>query len=107
MTSEAFGTGDITNLEFQFNFYLEKIGADPKNMSAIQYSETKRAFYGAILQFLILLNGDLTKLSEKDFVDTCDRMFESAHAFWKKEAQNEQIEIAVKTTFPISKGGIA
>jgi len=80
---------DQFNLEYQWSLYLQRTGQNEKTMSRIQFGETKRAFYGAISQFLLILRDDISKLKdEEQAVNALENMLTQAHEFWLKETKS-------------------
>lgn len=78
------------DLEKQFEFYLQKVNLDPKNMSEIQLQETKRAFYAGIAQMwkMFIAIGELKE-------QNCDAIFndidDQLAIFWCDETINTEI----------------
>lgn len=50
---------DELNINYQFKKYLELVRLNKTNMSATQYTEMKRVFFGAFGQALIVLRDEL------------------------------------------------
>jgi hypothetical protein len=55
-------------------------------MHNVQKVETKRAFYGACGQILVLLREDIADLDEDKAIHTLEDMFSQVNSFWIKEA---------------------
>ena len=72
------------NLDAQFAFYLKKVNLDPKAISQTQLVETKRAFFGACGQMLMLM-GNLGTMSENDAYDTTHDLLEQVGKFWERQ----------------------
>lgn len=72
----------IFNLDHQFDLYLERTKQDKNKMPSIQLQETKRAFYGACGQMLVLLRDDITALPDEQAMDTLDDMMNQVGSFW-------------------------
>lgn len=76
---------DQFSLEHQFRLYLYHAGLIGKEMSVIQYQETKRAFFGACGQMLILMRDGITELNDDDGVDVLQNLIEQVSDFWQNE----------------------
>ncbi len=78
------------NIEHQFMLYLERVGLNIKTMHPIQLQETRRAFYGAAGQMLILLRDDLSELPEEEAISKLDSMIIQVEAFWMNQIKPNQ-----------------
>lgn len=74
------------NLEHQWKLYLQRSGLDEGKMPADQIRETKRAFYGACGQMLVLLRDDAAALPEDEAISMMQNMLDQVGNFWLKEA---------------------
>lgn len=74
------------DLETQFQNYLDKMGLKVTEMPLEQHQETKRAFFGAWGQFLVLLSNDVPELEEDEAVDQLKKMNEEVRRFWLLES---------------------
>lgn len=82
---------DQFNLEKQFDAYLERMGLDRRKMALFQLRETKRAFYGAWGQLIVLLNDQNTNLlTEKEVADLYYAMAKQISDFMIKEDLSQQ-----------------
>nr|WP_028666314.1 hypothetical protein [Runella zeae] len=70
--------------------YLERVGLNIKTMHPIQLQETRRAFYGAAGQMLILLRDDLSELPEEEAISKLDSMIIQVEAFWMNQIKPNQ-----------------
>ncbi|WP_157585412.1 hypothetical protein [Runella zeae] len=59
-------------------------------MHPIQLQETRRAFYGAAGQMLILLRDDLSELPEEEAISKLDSMIIQVEAFWMNQIKPNQ-----------------
>lgn len=82
------------NVENQFYLYLKRVKLDPNKIPATQLKETKRAFFGAVGQFLLLLRDDLTGIPEEQAIEALDAMFSQVLDFWIRE-KNDKIIIKI------------
>lgn len=76
------------DIEYQFQFYLEKVKLNPKTMSPVQYRETKRAFVAGISAMLVLIIEE--KPGADEFAQQVEKMLTQCAGFWKKEMTNYQ-----------------
>lgn len=80
---------DLFDVEKQYQTYLERAGVKEAQFSPIQATETKRAFYGAWGQLLILMRDELgvipmdlgTILMQEMLIEVCK--------YWADEAEKE------------------
>jgi len=76
------------NLENQFKQYLERVGLVPATMSTVQYQETKRAFFGACGQMLVLLRDDVGGIADEDeAVVALEDLNNQVTSFWTNEVK--------------------
>lgn len=74
------------SVEYQWLQYLKHTGQDLALMKEDQIRETRRAFYGAWGQLLILLKDDLTQFEdEATAVDLMEDMTREVGAFWNSQ----------------------
>lgn len=73
------------DLNHQYQLYLKRVGLKEKTMSLVQSKETKRAFFGACGQLLILLRDDVGELEETEAIETMDDMINQVADFWAIE----------------------
>lgn len=80
-------------IEHQFDLYLERCEVTKQQLSPIQYSEMKRAFFGAWGQLLILQREDLGDLADLEgddkAADILQDMMNQAVNFWLAEKGKE------------------
>lgn len=62
------------NLEYQYQLYLERVGLTEEEMHPEQKRQVKMAFFGAMGQFLVLLEFDIADLSEDEAVEKLESM---------------------------------
>lgn len=79
----------MNTVEEQFNLYLERAGLSNQKMSELQLRETKRAFYGAWGQFLLLYLDIGSKYKEEDLLKILDNQFHEVGQFWTNETTNK------------------
>ncbi|MFN3378627.1 MAG: hypothetical protein ACK41O_04180 [Runella zeae] len=79
------------NIEHQFMLYLERVGLNILTMDPIQLQETRRAFYGATGQMLILVRDDVSELSEKVGRLALHSMITQVVVFWENEVKPESL----------------
>ena len=79
------------NIEHQFMLYLERVGLNILTMDPIQLQETRRAFYGAAGQILLLVRDDITELSEKVGRLALHSMITQVAVFWENEVKPESL----------------
>ena len=73
-------------LEYQYQKYLKRGGLNEATMHPIQKKETKRAFYGACGQLLVLFRDVLGKEEDEDkAVLYMEDLFNQAEIFWREE----------------------
>lgn len=77
------------DLTHQFELYLERVGLKGKYMPEVQYTETKRAFFGACGQMLILLRNEVGKLSEDDAMVIFENLLKQIGEFWNKQTNKQ------------------
>ncbi|MCV9929502.1 hypothetical protein OIU83_17710 [Flavobacterium sp. LS1R49] len=75
---------ELLNLEKEFEFYLETVKLDPKNMSKIQLQETKRAFYAGIAQMWLMFK-NLSQLEHKKSYAFFNDLENQISIFWLDE----------------------
>lgn len=79
----------LFDLEHQYQLYLELVSLVESNMSKHQKTETKRAFFGACGQMLMLLRDDLSKLSEDNAIKTLEQMTTQVGNFFMAETHKQ------------------
>lgn len=73
------------SLEHQYQLYLERVGLKEAQMHPAQRTETKRAFFGACGQLLILMRDDVGELEENEAIEVMDDMTNQVGNFWTNE----------------------
>lgn len=79
------------NIEHQFMLYLERVGLNILTMDPIQLQETRRAFYGAAGQILLLVRDDITELSDIVGGLALHSMLTQVVVFWENEVKPESL----------------
>ena len=72
-------------LEEQYQFYLKMVKLEESKMSETQKTETRRAFYGACGQILILARDVISEMEERPAVATFQDLLKQVSVFWSKE----------------------
>ena len=62
------------NLEYQYQLYLERVGQVESEMHPEQKRQVKMAFFGAMGQFLVLLEHEVADLEEEEAVEKLENM---------------------------------
>lgn len=75
---------NLFDLEYQYGLYLERGGLKEGEMHPVQAVETKRAFFGAWGQLLLLLRDDMPE-DEDEAVKILERMQDQVVNFWLKQ----------------------
>lgn len=73
------------DVEKQFLEYAKRVKLDKNRVPAIQWIETRRAFFGAWGQALYMLRDDLSELTEDDGVEVLEMMWQEVSNFWIAE----------------------
>lgn len=76
-------------LEEQYKFYLKKVGLSEDMMHPTQNIETKRTFYAAWGQLLMLLQNDIVELPEEKSVEILDDMIDEIGQFFLNEVEKQ------------------
>jgi len=74
--------GDKFNIEYQYQLYLKRVGLKEDLMHSAQKDETRRAFFGAWGQMLMLLKHDVSELSEDSAIEVLEDMTEQVLKFF-------------------------
>ena len=77
------------NIEKQYKLYLERMKLDEIRMPEVQRVETKRVFYGAFGQLLMLLQNDISALSDDEAFKTLDSMINQVGQFFINETHKQ------------------
>lgn len=75
---------NLFDIEYQYELYLERVGLKRSEMQPVQAIETKRAFFGACGQMLILMRDDMPD-NENEAVKLLQGMHDQVGDFWSKE----------------------
>lgn len=73
------------DLEIQYKLYLERVNLKEHEMHPIQRQETKRAFYGACGQILVVLRDEVGPLDMDLGIEALDSMHDQVLSFWEKQ----------------------
>ena len=76
------------DLHEQWKLYLQRVGLKQENLHPIQLTETKRAFYGACGQMLILFRDDLLSLAdfeEEEIEEELKKMIQQVQHSWNSQ----------------------
>lgn len=74
------------SVEDQFKEYARRVKLDRGKVSFTQWIETKRAFFAAWGQLLLVLRDEVSEFNEDDGVEILEQMKNEVMAFWEKEA---------------------
>lgn len=75
------------NLDRQYQYYLQRVNLNEATMSPVQRVETKRAFFAACGQMLILMRDGIGNIeNESDAIRTMDDLLNQVGNFWIKQA---------------------
>lgn len=77
------------DLNYQWNLYLEKIGLKEESMFPIQLTETKRAFFAACGQMLLLLRDDIPQYKADKAIEILENMTMQVKSFWEVEVKKQ------------------
>lgn len=77
------------NLEHQYQLYLKRCELSEDKMHETQRKETRRAFFGACGQMLVLLRDDLSDLPEDDGIEVLQNMLNQVSNFWLNEMNRQ------------------
>ena len=77
------------DLDILFDNYLKRGGVTKEQMNEVQYTETKRAFFGACGQMLVTLREDIAAIEkEEDAIEQLESMNDQVMNFWLEETKN-------------------
>jgi hypothetical protein len=77
------------DIEFQFLEYVRRGELNLETAPPIQVIETRRAFYGAVGQMLILLRDDVSELPDDEAVTVLQKMLAQVLEFWTRETNRQ------------------
>jgi hypothetical protein len=72
------------DLEYQFDFYLEKVKLKKEDMSPVQLSETKQAFAAGISSMLVM-NTEIGEMNYTKASVIIAKLFHQCSDFWKSK----------------------
>lgn len=72
-------------IEKQYQMYLQRVGLKESSMHERQKVETKRAFFGAWGQMLVLMQGPIPDLPEPEAIHVLESMIDQVAQFWLTE----------------------
>lgn len=76
----------ILDLESQYQTYLKRVGISEERMHPRQRIETKRAFYGACGQMLILFRDGIGAIEDEDkAILQMQDLLNQVSIFWREE----------------------
>ena len=81
------------NVEHQFELYLQRVDLASKVLTAVQYQEMKRAFYGAWGQQLLLMNR--SKISSDVKRSVISKMVSEVSKFWQSETDRLKKDVNI------------
>jgi hypothetical protein len=77
------------NVEEQYKLYINRVGLKLEQMPPDQIRETRRAFFGACGQILILMRDDVGALPEKQAIKIMENMLQEVGNFWLVQGQRQ------------------
>lgn len=77
------------NIENQYKLYLQRMKLDENKMPEVQRIETKRVFYGAFGQLLMLLQNDISALPDEQAFKVLDNMINQVGHFFLNETYKQ------------------
>jgi hypothetical protein len=77
----------VFSLETEWRLYLQRMGLDEARMHPAQLRETKRAFFGACGQMLILLRDKVGAMEEVDALTAYKNLMDQVEIFFNGEIQ--------------------
>lgn len=81
----------IFKLEHQFTLYLQRCAVTREQLSADQYREMRRAFYGGLANMFFLVTQDVIELGNpRDQDKVLSSLQGQIKAFWTKEAEDQE-----------------
>lgn len=72
-------------VEFQYNFFLKRMGLVEDKMSEIQKNEIKNAFIGGFGQALLVMIQGVAMLPEDEIEKAVTKLFQEVSEFWKQQ----------------------
>lgn len=80
---------DNFSLERQFRAYLKAVRLPEDQMSEIQKTETRRAFMAGCGQTVLLLEHEVSKLSDEDGVKALQRILDQVMEYFTGEIESQ------------------
>lgn len=74
------------SVENQFQLYCQRVKLKRANVTDTQWLETKRAFFGAVGQFLLMFRDEIAELEEDDAVEVMQKLLVETGDWWKRGA---------------------
>ena len=71
------------SIEAQFDNYLKRVKLDKKQMSSVQYDETKKAFFAGASAMLVLMQTSIPDLPDAQAEAAFSKLIQEAEFFWK------------------------
>lgn len=76
------------DLHYQFKLYMERCSVpDISKMPADQLRETRRAFFGACGQMLILFRDEITEFDESAGIEIMQDLLNQVCRYWENEGE--------------------
>lgn len=75
---------NLFDIEYQYGLYLERVGLKVGEMHPVQAVETKRAFFGACGQLLLLMRDDIPN-DEDEAINILQSMLDQVGKFWETQ----------------------
>jgi predicted nucleic acid-binding protein len=81
----------IFDVEFQWRRYCEMVKLPPEQMSLIQRVETRRAFFGAWGQLLVMARDELgsDEITDDEAVELLEKMTQQVKDFFEREVADQ------------------
>ena len=76
------------NLEYQYQLFLKRMALTEATMHEQQKVQLRQTFFGAIGQFLILMQTDIADLEEDKAVEVFQSLENQVADYFLKETQN-------------------
>ena len=72
----------------QWQLYLHRAGLHKSQMGEFQYQETRRAFFAACGQMLLVFRDEITEFPDDEAVLIMDELINEVNVFWLREANS-------------------
>lgn len=83
-------TDIIFKVEHQFTLYLQRCGVSRASLPADQYSEIRKAFYGAAGQIFFLMAQDIPTLPGGSYIPVLESIQDEIQRFWTDETERHK-----------------